>query len=297
MTTSRVSIFHIVALLFLSSACKTQEKPQQEHVETLPPLQPIIEAGEEGLTKGHIPTVSISVNGGLELKVQQGTPLVLSSEIGHPFRAPLQWRPPSLVLKDKQGVWTSLVHLVVTNSHKEVVSWPWTFETNPAGTLELDHENTGTLRALLPPEATAQLTPGAYTVTLVLDSTQNGASDSFQGRVEANPASIEILPASTVLATAAEIDEARRRTTYFLARGQKSNALEVANTLVSKFPDRPDALGVKADVLEEMGDLKGAYDLFSRAAEMAAQQNPTPDEPSSFDLRRAEIRRHMVAPK
>jgi hypothetical protein len=231
------------------------------------------------------------VNGSLDVKVRQGTPLLLTAAVGHPFRAPRRWRGNPIRLQNKQGQWFPLVRLVVRNADGQVVAWPWVLEAKPAGVLELNHTTEGTVSGFLSPEASSQLAPGRYTLTLVLDSTRDGAVGSFQGRQEASPASIDILSVATVLTPEAEVLEAWKRSDYFLARGANDRAREVSRAIAAKYPARHDAIGTQAHVLAMTGDVDGAEALFSQAATLYEQENPSSQEPSAYIMRIAELRR------
>jgi tetratricopeptide (TPR) repeat protein len=266
-----------------------------------------------------LPDIGLWVNSFERVEVRQGTPLVFSVRLANhqamnaalanatrqPYLASIDERvqrgelteeaaaamragvgPEAAVRSIEVGSanrnWASFVRFELSDSNTQALDWSLRLIPPPESALALDARTTAEVTFVLSPEAAAQVTPGEYRVSAVIEVPgDSGPADAWHGLARSTPVTITVLPASAGQDATAETQAARLRAQYFARVGDWKQSLTDAERAVSLDPSSIDAHILVGEARKASGDPDGALAAFREAQrQYEAQYGGPPDEPS-----------------
>lgn len=198
----------------------------------------------------------------------RGWPLVLSIGVVHPdgVRARLAGESvtPISIEVPTGRKWSELVKLVVRNAQGQLQPWPFLLLTQVGTTLTLDAAQAGHLVVVLPPEATASLPAGQYSVRAWLDSREGSTFTSFKGWATSGA---ELVLQNEPATLTPELHCARGHvfSRYHRARGNTAQAVAVLDAALAQAPEDILCLTARGDMADSLGQTKQAIDFYHRA--------------------------------
>jgi hypothetical protein len=248
-------------------------------------------APQEADTAGG-PLLSLAVNGGREVTVPAGWPLLARAGLLHPAAMLAGVTPPPLVVGAPGRGWAESVRVVVADERGAAQTWPLHPAQTTTGPLALDATTGGELVWWLTPEETSRLAPGLYTAQAVLETSGAGG---WQGRVSSVPVSIRIMAEPATLSPAEESEKQILLASYEWWRNNPNQALAHLDALLATQPGNIEALAFKGDLRDEAGATAEALQLYDQAIDAFTAQNPPDtDPPVDLLLRRRELRDKLI---
>jgi hypothetical protein len=225
------------------------------------------------------PHLSISVNGGGEVEIFRGWPLLVHAEILHPavFGANVPEAP--LLIAVKQAPWSNALRIEALSNTGDVQTWPFHLAETPTSTLALDPRNDARLDWWISPEESNRLSPGSYEVIAYLDTRQITTTGTWRGSVSSVPATVQVAPEPVALSPEQLSLKYRLLAHYSLLRGDQAVAQSHVETLLSMQPDDFAGLELKGDLLILAGKTQEALLAYEQALSLYIQEYPDAEEP------------------
>ncbi|MCL5744275.1 MAG: hypothetical protein M1541_10180 [Acidobacteria bacterium] len=223
------------------------------------------------------PNLQISVNGGREVEVVKGWPLVVRGIIAHSDRRRATDSTPPLRLAPPGTTWTEKIAIRVFSASGEEVQWDLKLARVPADPgLVLPARSYATVEWLLSEEATAKLAEGDYRLAAFLEI--EGGS-GWNGKVRSVPVSIGVIPEPEVPVPEQIWERARLRAEAAVLDGNIEDGVARMDELLKVQPDNVEALQMQATLLERGGNLVAALLSAMQAKIEFFKQCPAPEEP------------------
>jgi hypothetical protein len=225
------------------------------------------------------PVLSISANGGGEVELFQGWPLLAHAEILHPaaFDASIPEAP--LLVAAQQGPWSNALQIGALDDSGNVHTWPFHLAETPTSTLSLTVPEGAAVDWWISPEETTRLAAGSYQVIAYLDTRQVTNPGTWRGTVSSVPVAVRIAPEPASLSPEQLSLKYRLLAHYTLLRGDQAQALAHVETLLSRQPDDIAGLELKGDLLGVMGKVEEALQAYDQALRLYIQRYPDAHEP------------------
>ena len=244
------------------------------------------------------PELTLSANNLFAPTVSQGWPIVLELQVNHPDQFLPNANVDPVMLSTSTASWTDAVQITVQDASGTAHSWPFVLVPLPAGTQSSATLSSGVVARLfwtLSPSNSQSLPPGIYQVAATLDTTTTALAGSFNGRVQTS-ASVTIAPEPSPLPAAVEEDKFTILAAYDLLRGNDSQALADANTLLTNQPNNSDAMLLQGDLLMAQGQVQPAIAAYEQANSVFAASFPNSIEPAKLiDGRLNRARAQMIS--
>ena len=179
---------------------------------------------------------------------------------------------------NEQG-WEKFLHFEVASpgSPPAPMAWPLTPVAPPeAKSLTLDDSSSAEIDYALAPEAAAQLTPGEYSVTAVLEVSPGAPlpQDLWRGRVVSESVRLKISPAPAQPTAADRASMNLQRAEFYSTTKDWANALASAQAALAADPSLIRGQMIVGEAKEAQGDLSGATDAFGAALRLFDEQYP-----------------------
>jgi hypothetical protein len=223
------------------------------------------------------PLISISVNDSGEAQVFRGMPLLVSVSLINPHALSADAVP--VVIGSSQGAWTNSVRVDILDSAGNSQSWPFNSGILPSATIILDSANFGRLDRWLNPDQTLNLSTGAYSLRVVLDTISVTSDGAWHGIVESAPATLEIVDEPATLSEARAENKYSQLANYEMFLNNPTNALNRINQLLADYPTNFAGLRIKAQALDALGRTAEAHTLTAQAIESFYAINTVIQEP------------------
>lgn len=222
------------------------------------------------------PNFQVSANGGREIELPQGWPLLVRGIIGHSQRldpaasAPVRLAPPAMA-------WYDAIRFQVSSSTGEETSWNLKLAFVPeAPDLTLERNRYAVLEWSLSAETTKNFREGTYRLTATFDI-KGGAG--WNGSLRCVPVVIRVIPEPSPLSPEREVERARLRMQAALLEGRFEDAAAHIDALLEAQPASIYGLQAKARLLERRGQAPLALVPALQALAEFWKQNPNPPEP------------------
>jgi len=218
-----------------------------------------------------LPRLTVSANDTTSLDLPQGWPMLLTVCLEAPgWGGEAQSTPVTLAAA---GAWSDLLRVEVTDEGGKATAWPLKPAYTPTRSITLSRDVDGQMVWYLTAEETAKLSPGAYTVSVVLEAGQ-AAAGSWTGTVRSSEASVKIVPQPNPLRPELERRRSLLGIRVALWRGDNKGALAVAEALLAKQPESYQALAAKGEVLTALGKPKEEAACYEQARSAFRKARP-----------------------
>ncbi|MBL8295795.1 MAG: hypothetical protein JNN08_28390 [Bryobacterales bacterium] len=220
------------------------------------------------------PTLDIAANGGRQIELPQGWPLLVQGLL----------RPPpdtagSFLLAPPGTAWFDAIQFRVSSPAGEVAGWNLKLTAVREGAeLTLAANQFAMLGWYLNAESTSNLPAGVFQLTAVLEVKEG---PGWQGSIRSVPVEIKVIPVPEALSPQQEVERARLRMQAALVEGQMEEAERIIDALLEAQPSSVYGLQAKAMLLERQGLTSIALAFASCALAEFRKQNPQAPEPPS----------------
>lgn len=196
------------------------------------------------------PEISLSVNGGQNVNLYAGWPLIVHATIMNPSRLPQNGPPTQLVIAPTGAAWTTAIQFTATDASGQAHQWPLNLIGTPSNAV-LTLAATSYVRFIvqMAPADVSALGPGTYQFTATL---QVSNSTGWNGTVQSRPVTIQIAP-EPALTAQQQSRKALLIAEYQANAGDFNDALSTVQQLMQSQPSNAFAMSAAANLLELMG--------------------------------------------
>ena len=189
------------------------------------------------------PIVSVAVNGGGDVSLFQGWPLLVQVTLVNPQAFDTSNPASPITISGGDGPWSNMVRLHVVDSPGTEQAWPVQISTQTANAIALGAYNRGVLEYYVNPSDTARLAAGSY-------------------QIWADVAGYQVNSAATAIAVAAEpgtLSDAQIASKHLVAAnylaltGQLDQAISTLDDLLAQQPNHFAGMELRGDLLAAAG--------------------------------------------
>ncbi len=234
------------------------------------------DAGEGGGVAGALPAISLAVNERRLTAAYRGWPFVVTLQVIPPAFGG-DGAAEDLVLTSSTGSWTSSLRFVLKKNGVVVSAWPLSPLGEAPARLVLGPQGLGLAAWWVPPQDTAQIPPGDYSLEAVLDTTSS--PEGWKGIVLAEPVEVSVSVEPSPLDSRLEAEKALAFARFHAGGEALADALQAVDGLLAKQPANVAALWFRAEILEVSGDDPAALQAYEAAGEAFYAANPDAGEP------------------
>jgi hypothetical protein len=243
------------------------------------------------------PDIALQINTSTELKLFQGTPLIIEVRLANQRASNVMFQNAVLEKAEDRSPlpivqlgadWAKSIRFDIRREGgAEEPAWPFAILAKPEErAMALDGQTNPEVVWGLSPEEAVKIAPGVYRITAILEA---GGKDSklWQGRVESEPVvlTVQTRPADLSGAAAAEAD--LELASYWAQAGDWDKSLAAARDAATKDPKSIEAHSLAGDALSAKKDLDGAMTAYQAALKLFNESEEAKDyEPPDYLLRR-----------
>jgi uncharacterized protein (TIGR03437 family) len=221
------------------------------------------------------PELDLDVNAQSDASVSNGWPLLIRVLVMSADGQPL-----SIGLKS--GPWTDALHLTVTDNSGISQAWPAQLVPPTSTSLALSGLDTAEAVWLVAPADSAVILPGAYNLTVTLDTTTTAADGSWSGASTSSGVSVTLAAEPASLSPDDEASKYLAFAAYSRLKGDAQGTGSALDTLIAHQPTILEAYSEKGDLLASQGDYSGALALYQQTLASFVAANPNADEPMTL---------------
>jgi Dockerin type I domain len=230
------------------------------------------------------PSFSLSVNGSTDAQVYQGWAWLISGSLSNPNVFSTRAAVTPLVINAQNGSWANTIQLVVTDGNGVTQNWPIRLTAAPPSSITLDAFTLGDLTWVISPSITSSIAPGTYGIVGILNTTASAGTSGWNGTTDSPFISVQVGAAPSPITNAQQEEQSELLAMYDHLLGNDSQAVADLNTLLIQQPNAFEALALKGDFLEQLGQTANALAAYDQAvaAFYAATPGPLPEAPGGL---------------
>lgn len=222
------------------------------------------------------PVISLSANGGIEIDLLRGWPVLLELEILHPAAFQAQAAAPDLLISPAGGDWERAIRFSMKDGTGNETSPGFLAQGPAAASIVLQPGNVATARYWILPDESQRLAAGDHELRATLDTTSS--TSGWSGLAAAERVVLHTADEPAPLPPELAAQKLLHFTRFHLWRGDLDTASAELEELEERFPGSIEGLLLEGRILEARGSDRGALSAYELALDLFEARFPDAPE-------------------